>query len=105
MKCKNCQEEIQDNFKYCPSCGEEINKTCHSCKSQIDSQWVSCPYCGSSLKGKSKQQDFTNIVFNPQQQQPQHNTGHAPHYEHGRHHGSSSSRGRHRRGFLGRIFS
>lgn len=103
MKCKNCQNDLQDNFKFCPSCGEEVNKilACPSCKNQTKPEWVSCPYCGSPLKAPAKPQDFSRPTYQPPQQQP----NQPPYYEHGHHRGSSSSKRRHRRGFLGRIFS
>jgi RNA polymerase subunit RPABC4/transcription elongation factor Spt4 len=103
MKCKNCQNELQDSFKFCPSCGEEVNKipTCPSCKNQVKSEWALCPFCGSQLKSSAKQQEFSR----PMHQQPQQYPNYPPHYEHGYHHGSSSPKRRRKKGFLGGLFS
>lgn len=108
MKCSSCQSELQSGFKFCPYCGQEANKisSCYSCNNQVKPEWVSCPFCGSSLKGQAKPQDFLREVFNPKPHHPKHGKGHSPYYEHGHHYGSSgSSRRRHKKGFLGRIFS
>lgn len=105
MKCKNCQNELQANFKFCPACGVEVNRVfaCPSCNNEVKSEWVSCPFCGSPLKSSAKQRDVAPPMHQPQP--PQQYPKHPPHYEHGYHRGSSSSRRKHKRGFLGRIFS
>jgi len=100
MQCPNCQKTLQGDFKFCPYCGVEVAKslTCHSCHKEVDPAWVSCPYCGSDLNAPA-QRPF-------RQQSPRRPETHHPPYAHGKHHGSSSSRRRHKRkGFLGRIFS
>lgn len=98
MNCPSCQKSLQDDFKFCPHCGTQIVNNCFSCGKQTDPAWVSCPHCGAALKGRASQHTPVNPPQPPQQQYPQ-----TP-YQHGYHYGSSS-RKRHKRGFLGRIFS
>jgi rRNA maturation endonuclease Nob1 len=100
MKCTRCQTEIEANFKFCPSCGEAVNKidTCSSCRNQVKPEWVSCPFCGSALKEQAPMPNPRHQTqYNPASQPRQ--------YEHGYSHGSGSSKRRHKRGFLGRLFS
>jgi len=90
MNCPSCQASLQEDFKFCPYCGAQVAKisNCFSCGKKVDPSWVSCPFCGAAIKS--------------QQPHPQPHF-HIP-YKHG-HHYSSSSRRRHKKGFLGRIFS
>ncbi len=98
MNCPSCQRALQDDFKFCPHCGVQIANNCYSCGKQVDPAWVSCPHCGVGLKGRASQHQPANPPP-PQQQYPRNP------YQHGYHQGSSSYSKRHRKGFLGRIFS
>lgn len=98
MNCPSCQKSLPGDFKFCPHCGAQIANNCPSCGKQTDPAWVSCPYCGAALKGRASQHTPVNPPQPPPQQYPQ------THYQHGYHHGSSSNK-RHKKGFLGRIFS
>ena len=60
MKCQNCQEEINDNVKFCPNCGTEtdsddavrkVSLICNTCGGTLsvneDSAVLLCPFCGA----------------------------------------------------------
>ena len=61
--CKNCGEQINGDFKFCPHCGakneEEIPKEetsnifCSSCGKSVNSDFNVCPFCGEKLKSQN----------------------------------------------------
>ena len=57
MKCPKCNEEIEDNTKYCPHCGDKLNLNnsiyCPQCGEMLESDNKYCDECGSPIK-KSK---------------------------------------------------
>jgi rRNA maturation endonuclease Nob1 len=97
MICQNCKVNVQDDFRFCPSCGSPVvlRSVCPGCGKEIGAGWAACAHCGYK---------FTNQPAANMQHQ---NTYHEP--KHGYYHGSSSGRmyGGHqrRKGFLGRLFS
>lgn len=67
MKCSNCGEEINDGIKFCPSCGENLEKQktqdigenlvnlkCPDCGHEISDAVAFCPNCGCTLKVSAK---------------------------------------------------
>ena len=101
MICQNCKNNLQGDFKFCPSCGAQVTQKpfCPGCGKEADASWVACPYCGYKFSGQS--------VNTPPPQRPVYEP------KHGSYHGSSSGRifgsrsGKHhrRKGFLGNLFS
>ena len=67
MKCSNCGEEISDGIKFCPNCGENLEKMrdsdsgenlenpkCPDCGHEISDAVTFCPNCGCNLKVSAK---------------------------------------------------
>lgn len=52
QRCGKCLTDVQDDFVFCPSCGEQLKKICTYCKKSFDDQWEICPYCGKAPKPK-----------------------------------------------------
>lgn len=48
--CLNCGNNVPDEFKFCPSCGQSMatEKECVSCKEVIHIDFGFCPHCGTS---------------------------------------------------------
>lgn len=44
--CPYCQETIQDDYRFCPSCKREIRPICRKCGKELQSGWRACPHCG-----------------------------------------------------------
>ena len=51
MKCIKCKENYDDDFKFCPYCGEKkpIPKICPKCELEPNSGYSFCPECGTKL--------------------------------------------------------
>ena len=67
MKCSNCGEEISDGIKFCPNCGENLEKMrgtdsgenlenpkCPDCGHEISDAVTFCPNCGCNLKASGE---------------------------------------------------
>ena len=67
MKCSNCGEEISDGIKFCPNCGENLEKMrgtdsgenlenpkCPDCGHEIGDAVTFCPNCGCNLKASGE---------------------------------------------------
>ena len=58
MKCNNCGAELQDNTKFCTSCGSKVEnvgpqagpKYCPYCGRQLPADACFCTYCGQRLE-------------------------------------------------------
>ena len=77
MKCSNCGEEISDGIKFCPNCGENLEKQktpdsvvdlekpkCPDCGHEITDAVTFCPNCGCNLKvsaGGSDESDHLDV--------------------------------------------
>jgi hypothetical protein len=100
MICQNCKNNLQGDFKFCPSCGAPATQKpfCPGCGKEADASWQACPHCGYRLIGPAPGAPPQRTIYEP---------------KHGYYHGSSSGRifgsrsGRHhrRKGFLGSLFS
>jgi RNA polymerase subunit RPABC4/transcription elongation factor Spt4 len=98
MKCVQCQNVLNPDFKFCPFCGTSAKLACYHCGKDINAEWISCPHCGTKLK-----EPHTAIPNTPPQS-PQYPTP-SPHRSG---HYSDSSSGRHHRrkkGLFERFFS
>ncbi len=51
--CKNCQEELPHDAKYCSSCGHAQGLHCEACWKPLVAGWKYCMHCGKSLGEKS----------------------------------------------------
>ncbi len=48
-KCKNCGSEVDENQKFCPSCGEKVGNFCKKCGARLTQNGQKfCPECGAS---------------------------------------------------------
>ncbi len=61
--CGRCEFELQDNFTFCPSCGNDLGKPifCKQCKYPNEQNSKFCQECGSSLFGINKSKDKKEI--------------------------------------------
>lgn len=50
MKCPFCHNRIDDDSKFCPSCGADLNNICPKCGQVNDYQSSFCKKCGYRLK-------------------------------------------------------
>ncbi len=50
ITCK-CGYEVQENFAFCPICGEPNNKSkkCSVCGKEVKEEYIWCPYCKNNL--------------------------------------------------------
>lgn len=48
VKCDKCREEVQKNAKFCPHCGESLEKFCKNCNTVIQTNHKFCPTCGEN---------------------------------------------------------
>ncbi len=49
IKCPHCNQECPEGSKFCPSCGNPMQKKCPSCGHMVDPNDHFCPECGTSL--------------------------------------------------------
>ena len=51
--CKTCQQQLSDEFVYCPKCGSELildnHIICSKCNRSVDKEFAFCPYCGNKI--------------------------------------------------------
>jgi hypothetical protein len=47
-ECGSCRSPIKPEYKICPYCGEELNRSCAGCGEPLMSGWKVCPHCGRS---------------------------------------------------------
>lgn len=46
--CPNCDEEVGEEFRFCPHCGHELLEECPACGAPKDKAWKFCASCGSN---------------------------------------------------------
>ncbi len=66
IKCKNCENEVNQKWKVCPFCGKEIEKElkCENCGFKLEENWEMCPNCGVKIGELSKKVEVgNNMVF------------------------------------------
>ncbi|MFZ3233015.1 MAG: zinc ribbon domain-containing protein [Patescibacteria group bacterium] len=51
--CPNCDAEVGEEFRFCPSCGHELLEECPDCGAPKDKDWKFCASCGSDGKTKT----------------------------------------------------
>jgi len=59
MKCTKCGNEIKDDVKFCPNCGEKVKeekkiKYCMKCGSELKPDSLFCSECGASIEDGQK---------------------------------------------------
>ena len=56
MECPNCNKIYDDDFKFCPYCGEEKpqSKICPICEMEENIEFTFCLKCGTELVYKSQ---------------------------------------------------
>lgn len=65
--CKNCEKQINGDFKFCPYCGAKNEKEtpkenssnifCSSCGKSVNKDFNVCPFCGEKLKNQNLNED------------------------------------------------
>lgn len=61
MRCTKCERELEDDMKYCPSCGREVGHKikCDVCGKEIQDTDRYCPYCGDAKRhAKTPNDDY-----------------------------------------------
>ena len=77
MRCNNCGAELQDNAKFCTSCGSKVEnvgpqagpKHCPNCGSQLAGDASFCTNCGQRLGGPARQRAPRNNYIRPRKNQ------------------------------------
>ena len=51
MNCKKCGTRLADEWKCCPTCGEEVKRddVCTKCGYKLLPEWKTCPSCGTQI--------------------------------------------------------
>ena len=51
MKCKYCNQDVENGARFCPNCGNEIpqSKQCSYCGEILDEDSLFCPNCGKEV--------------------------------------------------------
>ena len=52
IECPGCQGLVQENFSFCPNCGEMLKLQCPKCHFDLQKEWKVCPRCGAKLRAK-----------------------------------------------------
>ena len=47
--CPHCGFPAQEDFVFCPSCGQELLTACPACHRAVQADWARCAYCGADL--------------------------------------------------------
>lgn len=52
INCPNCRKPLDDNVRFCDSCGAQVHPTvqCPNCGKESPAEYAFCQYCGSPLK-------------------------------------------------------
>jgi RNA polymerase subunit RPABC4/transcription elongation factor Spt4 len=45
--CPACQQYVEEDWVFCPSCRTELRDHCVTCDQLIDLRWTICPFCGA----------------------------------------------------------
>jgi len=45
--CPGCHAVLNQDFEYCPACGEFVGEHCTKCRKRLNADWEFCPGCGS----------------------------------------------------------
>ncbi len=54
INCPSCNYPIDNEFKFCPNCKEELKYKCKGCKKKIDKTWKVCAHCWEKKPYKKK---------------------------------------------------
>ena len=54
INCPNCKYPIDNEFKFCPNCKDELKYKCRSCNKKIDKTWKVCAHCWEKKPYKKK---------------------------------------------------
>jgi len=69
MECPNCNQEAQEDDKFCRGCGNEVNSTFHcDCGAEVNQEDNFCHQCGTGFEGVEEEGDDASEVEQPAQQ-------------------------------------
>jgi len=51
IKCFSCNQLVNKNWKYCPSCGANLSNSCSKCGTKLNTSWKICPECQTPRSG------------------------------------------------------
>lgn len=58
--CPACQQSIEPDYLFCPSCQARLRRVCPRCERPILLRWKLCPYCGAT-SGSSLPEPTTTL--------------------------------------------
>ncbi len=44
--CPSCSTVLNQEFEYCPACGDWVGEHCEGCRRRLTPGWTYCPFCG-----------------------------------------------------------
>ncbi len=53
LVCPSCEQPIEQDFLFCPTCQARLRQLCQRCERPILLRWRACPYCGTPTAGMS----------------------------------------------------
>jgi adenylate cyclase len=54
MDCRNCGRTLDDDARFCPTCGLAVSLACTSCGASLDADARFCQKCGQPVGGTSR---------------------------------------------------
>ena len=52
--CPKCSASVENDFIFCPDCGDSLRKPCNSCEKESFVSYKICPFCGEKKNKKKK---------------------------------------------------
>ncbi len=49
--CSSCKTVLNQEFEYCPTCGDFVGEHCEHCRRRLHAEWTFCPFCGETAAG------------------------------------------------------
>jgi len=55
--CPNCGTQLYPGFVFCPSCKKRVKNKCTSCNMYVDLEYKYCPHCGNQINKQKKKEE------------------------------------------------